>query len=77
MFPIPSTGKINFVFKGDAKKINISLVDLRGITVFKASYSNIVSALSQSYDFSNLSKGIYIFKINTDDTNEIRRIVIN
>ena len=73
LFPNPSNGIVTIKFPDSHPRINFSVLDLTGKIVFnKILYSN-----QGTFDFSFLSRGIYIIQCNDDKTSSVRRFILN
>lgn len=73
VFPNPSSGKVTFKFlKGFAEGAFI-LTDLNGRKILNEKLS---LELTQTFDLSNLSDGLYIVKISTDNEVHTQKLIL-
>ncbi|MDC0177467.1 T9SS type A sorting domain-containing protein [Polaribacter sp.] len=70
--PNPSSNVFNLTFKNTINKLTIELLSLNGKPVKKVNISNTNKA---RVDISNLSKGMHILKVNSDDKLSIEKVI--
>ncbi|MFH0865055.1 MAG: T9SS type A sorting domain-containing protein, partial [Bacteroidota bacterium] len=76
IYPNPSGGEVFFSVNGPNKEdMILQVFDVAGNAVFERTL-NVYSSSVCSYDFSSLSKGIYITKISGQGTNIIHKLAI-
>lgn len=76
IYPNPSGNLVNLSYKGTLEQnFNISINNQLGQNVFTKQYTS-QKEITDSFNFSNLSKGIYFVSIKADNINEVRKIVI-
>ncbi len=77
IYPNPSNGNVMFAMNGAGKKdVNIKVLNVTGNMIFERTL-NINGVSNISYDFSNLSKGIYIVNISSGNDNFNKKLVID
>jgi hypothetical protein len=77
IYPNPSNGMVQFQINGpNDKDVNISVFDVAGKKVFETTM-NVNGIANASFDFSNLSKGMYIVKGSSANDQFIRKLIIN
>jgi hypothetical protein len=75
--PNPSSGSFFVTITGVRDQtVNVSIVDLRGKTVYQDDLKSISDVLNRKIDLSTISKGTYIVKVKTDKDQKIDKIVI-
>ena len=75
--PNPSRGNVMFSINGaNANDINLKVLDLTGKVIFEK-VLNVKGVSTTSYDFSNLSKGMYIVNISSAKENITKKLIIN
>jgi PKD repeat protein len=76
-FPNPADDEINLKLILPSKSnVDISLLNIQGETVYFQSFPDIMSGLNiYSLDTKDLNNGMYFIKINTGQTQEIKRIL--
>lgn len=77
IFPNPNSGKFNLdITSGSPEKVNITIINVLGNTVFTEMDVQFSGKLHKTIDISSLSKGIYHLKVEGDGTSVVKRIVI-
>ncbi|MEO8516127.1 MAG: M4 family metallopeptidase [Flavobacterium sp.] len=76
VYPNPSNGVFNVVLS-TSEKVNVSLYDLRGRSIYNNSFANTGSVFSKELNFSTLSSGIYILNVESAGKKASRRIIID
>ncbi|MEQ6121906.1 PKD domain-containing protein [Reichenbachiella sp. MALMAid0571] len=76
-YPNPAEDAINFrIILPTKSTITLSLLNIHGKTVYNESFPNISTGLNTfSIDIANFNTGMYFLKINTLETEEIKRII--
>lgn len=77
IYPNPASQQLNLSFVSQASdQVNISLVNMTGTKV----YENVVqpnnAEFSSTIDVSGFAKGVYILRINSDEQDMVRKIII-
>lgn len=75
VFPNPSNGKIIISYANYVGKMNIQVVDLNGRIVYNDSTTSFDN--TKEINLTNLNAGVYIVKIETDQSNFIKKIIKN
>jgi phosphatidylserine/phosphatidylglycerophosphate/cardiolipin synthase-like enzyme len=78
LFPNPNDG--NFTVKYELKKneeVNIVILDLSGRTVYETKTSGIVGINQINVKNTNLSKGTYLIRFQTQDGTGTRKLILN
>ena len=77
IYPNPGNGQVIFAMNGANKEdVNIKVFDVTGNMIFERTL-NVNGFSNTSYDFSNLSKGIYIVNISSGNDSFNKKLVIN
>lgn len=77
VYPNPSTGVINLSLTGfNGKKTNLSVVNVIGTVVYQETLSSVDGRITKAIDISKFANGLYYIKLEADDYNEIRKIVL-
>ena len=67
VYPNPTSSEMNFKFKIKKKNpTEFKIVDIRGQEVFSDNIENFTGSYETTFDFSNLTEGMYFFQINQD-----------
>ncbi len=75
MYPNPSTGVTNIEFAGLLGDFNIRVFDLQG-KVIRSTKVSVDGYLNKSFDFQNLSNGIYIVEIEGENQIFTEKLII-
>jgi hypothetical protein len=77
MQPNPSSGNFFISISGvKDQTVYISILDLRGKTVYQEELKSLSNALTKKIDLSTLAKGTYLVQVKTDKEQKIDKIVI-
>ncbi len=77
IYPNPSCGEVNFLVNGANKEnINVKIFDIAGKMIFEKNL-NVSGVSNTSFDFSELSKGLYVVNVSTVKENFIKKLIIN
>ncbi|WP_300565687.1 M4 family metallopeptidase [Flavobacterium sp.] len=76
VYPNPSNGLFNVVIS-TTEKVNITLHDLRGRSIYNKNFSNNNSVFNQELNFSTLSAGVYILNVESAGKKAAKKIIIN
>jgi hypothetical protein len=76
IYPNPSKGVMNFrlLNSSNSENVHLDIFDIRGKKIM--SYNNIFSSNLFILNVSELSKGIYTVKINTDKSSSFKKIIV-
>lgn len=75
--PNPSNGVLIISLTGvNDQHVNLSVLDLRGRMVYHEDFRSPSVAMDRKIDLSSLSKGTYLFKVETGKDQKIEKIVI-
>lgn len=75
VYPNPSTGLVNIRINSFIGKTNIEIVDLNGRVVY--SLNNTEFSNEKTIDLNHLQAGVYVLKINGDNINYTKKIILN
>lgn len=77
LWPNPNNGSFNVSFNtGNKNAVSLTIIDVMGRKITEKLYENNTSKFNQRVSFDNLSKGVYVLKIQTGSSKLFRRIVI-
>ena len=77
LFPNPTSGKFTLLFETvDTSKTTLELYDVRGRSVGKKVFRNTNTLFREELQFQNLSKGLYLLKINNGNKQTTRKLLI-
>jgi len=76
VYPNPTSSEMNFKFTiGKKNPTEFKIVDMTGQEVFSDKIENFTGTYETTFDFSNLSEGMYFFQINQDGKNFSEKIM--
>lgn len=76
LYPNPTNGILNLELDLDGSdNISIRIMDMSGKQVFTQSIHHKSESTSESFDISNLSKGIYMIEVSSGEETAIRRLI--
>ena len=76
VYPNPSNGLLNVVLS-TSEKVNITLHDLRGRSIYNETFSSNGSVFNKELNFSTLSSGIYMLNVESAGRKASKKIIIN
>jgi len=77
LFPNPSAGNFTLMFETlDTTKTRIVLFDIRGRSVGEKIFRDTNTLFNEEISFNNLSKGMYVLKIQNGNKQTIKKLVI-
>ena len=77
VYPNPSTGVINLSLSGfNGKKTTLRVVNVIGTVVYQETMASADGRFNKAIDMSKFAHGLYYIKLEADDYNEIRKIVL-
>ncbi len=76
VFPNPAEGDLNIVIKRGENQLELRIIDVRGLTVYRQSLNNIPDDFRQMVDVSPFSRGVYFVELTGSITFMIRKIIL-
>lgn len=77
IYPNPAKEQLNISFVSKTSdQVEVSLVNMTGIVVHSETILSKSTVFSNSIDLTSLAKGIYILRLNSDEKELIRKIVV-
>ncbi|MFM9528214.1 T9SS-dependent M36 family metallopeptidase [Flavobacterium psychrophilum] len=75
IYPNPSNGLVNIKINQFTGKVNLQVIDLNGRVVY--SLKNTDFNIEKTINLNNLQSGMYIIKIDGDELNYTKKIILN
>ncbi|SNB00344.1 T9SS type A sorting domain-containing protein [Flavobacterium psychrophilum] len=75
IYPNPSNGLVNIKINQFTGKVNLQVIDLNGRVVY--SLKNTDFNIEKTINLNNLQSGMYIIKIEGDELNYTKKIILN
>jgi hypothetical protein len=76
VYPNPSNGYFNFSLVNSAADTEISVCDMLGNEVYKTTIKGSAANQNLNIDLSNMQKGMYLLKMQSGNTNQIQKLII-
>nr|MDQ3048935.1 T9SS type A sorting domain-containing protein [Bacteroidota bacterium] len=76
IYPNPSNNVVNFTYKSSIQQnLAITISNQLGQQILKKQYSA-QTEIKDTYNFNNISKGIYFIELKSNNGREVRKVVI-
>jgi PKD repeat protein len=76
VYPNPTTGIVNLTILDPSSRIDLSVINTQGQTVYSDHFSAKSGNLEKQLDFSAYTKGIYFLRIISDQTTLVKKIIL-
>ena len=77
VYPNPTMGTVNLSLTGfNGKKTTLSVVNVIGTVIYHETLQTVDGRYTKTIDLSKFANGLYYIKLEADDYNEIRKIVL-
>lgn len=76
IFPNPNNGDFNIEFNTELSNVSIDVVDMLGSVVYQEEISSLNADQTKQIKLSELAKGIYTIRVNTDQQSYIQKIIV-
>jgi hypothetical protein len=76
VYPNPTTGFVNLFIANPSSGIDLSVINLEGQRVFTDHFSAKTGNLEKQFNFSGFAKGIYFFRIISDQSTVVRKVIL-
>jgi hypothetical protein len=77
VYPNPTSGIVNLSLTGfSGKKTSLSIVNVIGTVIYHESLQNVDGRYNKAIDLSKFAHGLYYVKLEAEDYNEIRKIIL-
>ncbi|MBL0308132.1 MAG: T9SS type A sorting domain-containing protein [Bacteroidetes bacterium] len=77
MMPNPTNGNVNITVNGVEKNLSIHVYNIIGSEVKSFNSNDLPSVFTKSFDYSNLTNGTYLVRVQSGDRTAIKKLVIN
>ncbi|WP_394758974.1 T9SS-dependent M36 family metallopeptidase [Flavobacterium sp.] len=75
IYPNPSNGLVTIKINKFSGKLNLQVIDINGRVVYTTNDTDFNT--EKTLNLNHLQKGMYVIKINGDDVNYIKKIILN
>ena len=76
IYPNPSTGNFNLNMSGlTASSVDVNITDVSGKVIMNTSFNTVNGGLNAPINISNVEEGVYIVRVNGDQS-IVKRIVV-
>jgi Secretion system C-terminal sorting domain len=77
VYPNPSTGIVHVAINGfEGRKIELSVLNVIGTVMYRETLSELNDRYTRTLDLSKFANGLYYVKMESDNTSEMRKLVI-
>jgi hypothetical protein len=76
IYPNPTTGYINLFIPNPSSRIDLSVINSQGQTVFSDHFSAQTGNLEKQFNFSGFARGVYFFRIITDQSTFVKKVIM-
>ncbi|MCA8832073.1 T9SS type A sorting domain-containing protein [Hymenobacter pini] len=77
VYPNPSTGIVHVSINGfEGRKIELSVLNVIGTVMYRETLSELNDRYTRTLDLSKFANGLYYVKLESDNTSEMRKLVI-
>jgi hypothetical protein len=76
VYPNPATGLVNLFVQFPSSRIDLSVINVQGETVFSDHYSASTGNLEKQVNLSGLAKGVYFFRILSDESAVVKKVIL-
>jgi hypothetical protein len=76
VYPNPTTGFVNLFISNPSSRIDLSVINLQGQTVYTDHFSAKTGNLEKQFNFSGFAKGVYFFRIISDQSTVVRKVIL-
>ncbi|MCX6248951.1 MAG: PKD domain-containing protein [Bacteroidetes bacterium] len=77
IYPNPTTGFVNIFFANPSSSVDLSVVNLQGQTLFSDHFSAKTGNLEKKLNLSGLAKGVYFFRIMSDQSTTVKKVILD
>ena len=77
LYPNPTTGIVNLFILNPSISINLSVSNLGGQIVLNDHFSAIKGNFEKQFDLSGFPKGVYFFKVMSDKSTIVKKVIID
>lgn len=76
IYPNPTTGSVTLYITMPSSEINMSVIDVQGKTVYTDHFSAKSGNFEKQFNFSSLTKGVYFFRIISDQSTVVKKVIL-
>jgi len=76
VYPNPTTGFVNVFISNPSSRIDLSVINLQGQTVFTDHFSAKTGNLEKQFNLSGFAKGVYFFRIMSDQSTTVKKVIL-
>jgi hypothetical protein len=76
VYPNPTTGLVNLFISNPSIGIDLSVINLQGKTVFSDHFSAKTGNFEKQFNFSGFAKGVYFFRIISDKSTVVKKVIL-
>ncbi len=76
IYPNPTTGYVNLFIANPSSGIDLKVINLQGQTVLTDHFTAKTGNLDKQFNFSGFAKGVYFFRIITDRSTLVKKVIV-
>lgn len=77
MYPNPSTGIVHVAINGfEGRRIELSVLNVIGTVMYRETLSELNDRYTRTLDLSKFANGLYYVKLESENSSEMRKLVI-
>lgn len=76
VYPNPTTGFVNLFISNPSSRIDLSVINLQGQTVYTDHFSAKTGNLEKQFNLSGFAKGVYFFRIMSDQSTTVKKVIL-
>ncbi|MCC2547337.1 T9SS type A sorting domain-containing protein [Hymenobacter sp. BT175] len=77
VYPNPSTGIVHIAINGfEGRKIELRILNVIGSVIYRETLTELNDRYTKTLDLSKFATGLYYIKLESANTNEMRKLVI-
>jgi len=76
VYPNPTTGNVNLFISNPSSRVDLSVINLQGVTVLTDHFSAKTGNFEKQFNFSGFAKGVYFFRIISDQSTVVKKVIV-
>jgi PKD repeat protein len=76
IFPNPTTGTVNLFILNPSSKVNVTVSNMEGMNLLTDRFASMTGSFEKQYNLSVYPKGIYFFRVISDKSVIVRKVIL-
>jgi hypothetical protein len=76
VYPNPTNGFVTLFISNPSFRVDLSVINLQGQAVYTDHFSAKTGNLEKQFNFSGFGKGVYFFRIMSDQSTVVRKVIL-